>query len=137
MRKLWDHVDQCATDRKTEHGSLKDAFDSHIEDRHDAPLRALEGTGMTVTDLIQTGIEMRYVLPGMADFLYGPPKIDPMTKTPLVDGNGRPLRDEEKGAQHAVHNGGWPKQQLPWGKISVAAVMQVGVIIAAVIVSGS
>ena len=126
VRKLWEHVDEWADDLKT-------SFDCHIEDRHDAPLRALEGTGLTVADLIHTGIEMHYVLPGMADFLYGPPKIDPMTRTPLVDGNGRPLRDEEKGAQHAAHNGGF-KAEIPWRKLVVAFVMQLGAIVAAVII---
>jgi len=134
VRKLWDHVDKCGADRKAEHGELEDSFEEHLRVRHHRPMaELLEGTILTPDLLVKSAIEFHEVLPGMADFLYGPPKIDPMTKTPLVDGNGRPLRDEKKGAQHAAHNGGF-KADIPWGKIILAAITQAGAIIVAVII---
>ena len=135
VRKLWVHVDECAAERKSEHQALKGAFDCHIDERHDTPLRALEGTGLTAADLVESAIEMRLVIPAMADVFFGPAKLDPITQEPLVDGNGHVLRHTEKGAQYAVHNGGF-KASLPWGKLSVAFVTQFGLIIAAIIMTG-
>lgn len=119
-KAIYGHIDECKLEVINHQNRVIEEFEArHITERHHEPMSTyLSRVNLTPQDLVESAVLMHDVLPGLEDFVYGPARKDPATGRVLVDGNGRPLRDETKGAQHAVNNGGF-KAHVPRWMVSI------------------
>jgi len=107
---IYTHIDDsCAMVMKHQDRIIEDFEVRHIGERH-ATLIA----GETAKEVKEAAADMKTIMPGLLDFIYGPPKIDPVTNEPLIDADGHYFRNEQKGAQHAVNNGGFKATIPKW-----------------------
>lgn len=135
-KAIYDHLDQCKNELMAHHDMTLDKFERrHVTERHHEPMSDyLANVDLTPQDLVESAVQMHEIVPGLADFVYGPPKIDPATGDIMVDAKGRPFRQTEKGAQHAVNNGGFRASIPRWLVTLLAALIgAMGLIGAAVI----
>ena len=111
-QSLYDHLDDCKVEILTHVDSV---MAIHVKERHHLSMTdLLADSRLTPETLITSVIAMYEIVPGLTDFVYGPPLVDAATGKVLVDGNDVILRDKTKGAQQAVNNGGFPVKMPKW-----------------------
>lgn len=75
--------------------------------------------------------ELSELVPGLADVIYGPPRVHADTGAVMIDGNGHPIRDTQKGLRYQVSNGGLRTEGRVQFRLTGPQMVLVGTIVTA------